>query len=209
MGGHVAGRRLRLSLPPARPRGGLSLCRRGGHRRRGRRARSVVATRESSDPNRDLWWAHTGGGGGNFGVVTRYWFRSPGAAGERSRDAPAARAGVDHDVQGRMELERHRPAVLPAAAPQSRDLVRTQQRRRFPQRIALDACSRSIARQFGKLIVRGVSTAGPPPSGRWTIIWRRSARGSSRRAAASSTGCPGSSSRSTRSPISSPCRRAA
>ena len=39
-------------------------------------ARSVVATREASDPNRDLWWAHTGGGGGNFGIVTRYWFRS-------------------------------------------------------------------------------------------------------------------------------------
>jgi hypothetical protein len=45
------------------------------------RARSVVATREPSDPNRDLWWAHTGGGGGNFGIVTRYWFRSPGATG--------------------------------------------------------------------------------------------------------------------------------
>jgi aclacinomycin oxidase len=44
-------------------------------------ARSVVATREPSDPNRDLWWAHTGGGGGNFGVVTRYWFRSPDAGG--------------------------------------------------------------------------------------------------------------------------------
>jgi FAD/FMN-containing dehydrogenase len=42
-------------------------------------ARSVVATREASDPNRDLWWAHTGGGGGNFGIVTRCWFRSPGA----------------------------------------------------------------------------------------------------------------------------------
>jgi aclacinomycin oxidase len=45
-------------------------------------AGSVVATRETSDPNRDLWWAHTGGGGGNFGVVTRYWFRAPDAAGE-------------------------------------------------------------------------------------------------------------------------------
>jgi hypothetical protein len=45
-------------------------------------ARSVVATREPSDPNRDLWWAHTGGGGGNCGVVTRYWFRSPGAGGQ-------------------------------------------------------------------------------------------------------------------------------
>jgi hypothetical protein len=44
-------------------------------------ARSVVATCEPSDPNRELWWAHTGGGGGNFGVVTRYWLRSPGATG--------------------------------------------------------------------------------------------------------------------------------
>ncbi len=45
-------------------------------------AGSVVATREESDPNRELWWAHTGGGGGNFGVVTRYWFRSLDAGGE-------------------------------------------------------------------------------------------------------------------------------
>ncbi|MER7155342.1 FAD-dependent oxidoreductase [Streptomyces lydicus] len=44
-------------------------------------ARAVVATREKDDPRRDLWWAHTGGGGGNFGVATRYWFRSPGAEG--------------------------------------------------------------------------------------------------------------------------------
>jgi aclacinomycin oxidase len=48
----------------------------------GGRASSVVATRETSDPNRDLWWAHTGGGAGNFGVVTQYWFRSPDASGE-------------------------------------------------------------------------------------------------------------------------------
>jgi FAD binding domain/Berberine and berberine like len=41
-------------------------------------ARVVVATREEDDPHRDLWWAHTGGGGGNFGVVTRFWLRSPG-----------------------------------------------------------------------------------------------------------------------------------
>ncbi|GAA2617598.1 FAD-binding oxidoreductase [Actinomadura fulvescens] len=45
------------------------------------RARAVVATADASDPNRDLWWAHTGGGGGNFGIVTRYWLRSPDARG--------------------------------------------------------------------------------------------------------------------------------
>ncbi|KAB2344492.1 FAD-binding oxidoreductase [Actinomadura rudentiformis] len=44
----------------------------------------VVATRDSPDPDlRDLWWAHTGGGGGNFGVVTRFWFRDPPAPPRR------------------------------------------------------------------------------------------------------------------------------
>ena len=46
------------------------------------RAKSVIATREADDPNRELWWAHTGGGGGNFGIVTRHWFRSPDASGD-------------------------------------------------------------------------------------------------------------------------------
>ncbi|MEV4754153.1 FAD-binding protein [Micromonospora sp. NPDC049559] len=45
------------------------------------RARAVVATRDPADPGHDLWWAHTGGGGGNFGVVTRYWLRSPQTRG--------------------------------------------------------------------------------------------------------------------------------
>jgi aclacinomycin oxidase len=44
--------------------------------------RTIVATRRRDDPNRELWWAHTGGGGGNFGVVTRYWMRSPGVSGD-------------------------------------------------------------------------------------------------------------------------------
>nr|WP_030808067.1 FAD-binding protein [Streptomyces sp. NRRL S-337] len=45
------------------------------------RARLVTATRDSTGVERELWWAHTGGGGGNFGVVTRYLFRTPGATG--------------------------------------------------------------------------------------------------------------------------------
>lgn len=47
-----------------------------------RRARKIVATSDPKDPNRDLWWAHTGGGGGSFGVVTRYWLRTPGTEAE-------------------------------------------------------------------------------------------------------------------------------
>lgn len=43
------------------------------------KVRAVVASRDPADPNHDLWWGHTGAGGGNFGVVTTYWFRSPGA----------------------------------------------------------------------------------------------------------------------------------
>lgn len=55
--------------------------------------RTVVASRDPADPHHDLWWAHTGGGGGTFGVVTRYWFRSRGATGadpERQLPAPPA-----------------------------------------------------------------------------------------------------------------------
>lgn len=50
------------------------------------KAQTILATREKSDRNRALWWAHTGGGGGNFGIVTRYIFRSPGATGDDPRE---------------------------------------------------------------------------------------------------------------------------
>lgn len=52
-------------------------------------ARKVVATGRRDDPHHELFWAHTGGGGGNFGVVTRYWMRSPTATGaDPSRALP-------------------------------------------------------------------------------------------------------------------------
>jgi hypothetical protein len=50
-------------------------------------ARLVTASRSSADPNNDLWWAVCGGGGGNFGVITKYWFRSAKATGTSPRQA--------------------------------------------------------------------------------------------------------------------------
>ncbi|WP_431952862.1 FAD-binding oxidoreductase [Nocardia lijiangensis] len=42
-------------------------------------AEVVVATKDG--PDADLWWAHTGGGGGNFGVATRFLLRAPQSDG--------------------------------------------------------------------------------------------------------------------------------
>ncbi len=59
------------------------------------KARSVIATCEEDDPYRELWWAHTGCGGGNFGIVTRYWFRTPDSDGRNPVAAlPTAPASV-------------------------------------------------------------------------------------------------------------------
>jgi FAD/FMN-containing dehydrogenase len=60
-----------------------------------------LVTRDSTGTDRDLWWAHTGGGGGNFGVVTRYLLRSPDTT---DRTAPhellprAPRQVLLHDI---------------------------------------------------------------------------------------------------------------
>lgn len=126
----------------------------------GERASSVVATRETSNPHRDLWWAHTGGGGGNFGVVTRYWFRSPDASGEdpatllpRAPDSittfRAEWSWSDIDQPSFLRLlrnhgtwcERNSDADSPNAS--------------------LWALLELHRQQFGKIIIRGVSTAGP------------------------------------------------
>ncbi|HMA01796.1 MAG TPA: FAD-binding oxidoreductase [Gemmatimonadaceae bacterium] len=123
------------------------------------RAQSVVATRETSDPNRELWWAHTGGGGGNFGIVTRYWFRSPDASGDD-------------------------PATLLPRAPESITTFQVEWNWRDIDESSFlgllrnhgewcegnsgaDSPNASLftlleihRKQFGKLLIRGVSTAG-------------------------------------------------
>jgi FAD/FMN-containing dehydrogenase len=125
----------------------------------GGRAGSVVATRDPSDPHHDLWWAHSGGGGGNFGVLTRLWFRTPGASG-------------------------HDPATLLPRAPGSVTTFKAEWRwsdvgRRAFLRLMRnhgDWCERHSAdgapaaslwtllelhrRQFGTIVVRGLTTAG-------------------------------------------------
>jgi FAD binding domain/Berberine and berberine like len=61
-----------------------------------RKVQKAIATSEADDPNRELWWAHTGGGAGNFGIVTRYWFRIPGTvSNDPARALPKAAPGVE------------------------------------------------------------------------------------------------------------------
>jgi FAD/FMN-containing dehydrogenase len=123
-------------------------------------ARTTIATRDASDPERELWWAHTGAGGGNLGVVTRYWFRSPGACGDDPAQLlPAAPQSIttasaewswaDLDAQSFSRLlrnhgewcERNSRADSPYAS--------------------LWTLLAIHRKQLGKLVLRGVSTAGP------------------------------------------------
>jgi FAD/FMN-containing dehydrogenase len=123
------------------------------------RARVVVATREAADPNRDLWWAHTGAGGGNFGIVTRYWFRSPGAAG----DDPASLLPRAPESITTFKKELSWARLDEAAF---RRLLRNHGRwcERNSQPGSPSASLWTLLeihrQQFGKVIIRGVSTAG-------------------------------------------------
>lgn len=123
------------------------------------RAGSVVATREPSDPHRDLWWAHSGGGAGNFGVVTRYWFRSPGASGgDPARLLPQAPESI---TTFRAEWSWSRidqPSFLRLLQNHGTWCERNSDP---------DSPSASLwtllevhRKQFGKIVIRGVSTAG-------------------------------------------------
>jgi FAD/FMN-containing dehydrogenase len=43
---------------------------------KGRRAEVITVSSDSADADeQDLFWGHTGGGGGNFGIVTKFFFR--------------------------------------------------------------------------------------------------------------------------------------
>jgi FAD/FMN-containing dehydrogenase len=111
-------------------------------------ARSVVATREPSDPNRELWWAHTGGGGGNFGVVTRYWFKSVPKAPDEVLTFRATWNWQDFDETRFTQLMRNHGAWCErnsgVASPYAR----------------LFSILFLNRRQSGKLELKGLSTAG-------------------------------------------------
>jgi hypothetical protein len=123
------------------------------------RAGSVVATREASDPHRDLWWAHTGGGGGNFGIVARYWFRTPGASGETPTTLlPRAPESITTFKAEWNWNDIDRPSFLRLLSSHGTWCERNS---------GADSSYASLwtlleihRQQFGKIIVRGVSTAG-------------------------------------------------
>jgi aclacinomycin oxidase len=112
------------------------------------RAKSVVATRDESDPNRDLWWAHTGGGGGNFGVVTRYCFRSLPKAPESITTFRAQWSwnDVDRTVFEQL-LTNHGTWSERNSEPDSPNA-------------SLWTLLELHRKQFGKIVVRGLTTAG-------------------------------------------------
>jgi hypothetical protein len=125
----------------------------------GGRASSVVATREPSDPHRDLWWAHTGGGAGNFGVANRFWFRSPGASG----DDPATLLPLAPESTTTFKAEWDWSDIdLPSFVRLLRNHGIWCERNSAAEspNASLWTLLEIHRKQFGKIIVRGVSSAG-------------------------------------------------
>ena len=119
----------------------------------------VVATREASDPHRELWWAHTGGGAGNFGVVTRYWFRSPDVSGDNAAALlPRAPESITTLRAEWSWSEIDQPAFRRLM--QNHGAWCEQNSDADSPNATLWTLLEIHRRQFGKIIVRGVSTAG-------------------------------------------------
>jgi FAD binding domain-containing protein/berberine-like enzyme len=130
------------------------------------RARSVIGTREQSQPHHDLWWAHTGGGGGNFGVVTRYWFRSPAASGQEPANIlPRAPQSVTTFKVAWSWDQVDRKAF---SALLTNHGVWCEQNSSAESRYSsLWTVFEIHRKQFGTVIYRGVSTAGASAEGDW------------------------------------------
>jgi aclacinomycin oxidase len=122
-------------------------------------ARATVATRDDTGDLLDLFWAHTGGGGGNFGIVTRYWFRGRDARGsDPSRLLPRVPDSIatlraewtwdrmDESPFHRLLKNHGRFAEQTSSADSS-----------FASLYTLLEIHRH---EFGKIVIRGVSTAG-------------------------------------------------
>ena len=125
----------------------------------GGQASPVVATRESSDPHRDLWWAHTGGGGGNFGVVTRYWFRSPDSSGgDPAQLLPRAPESITTFKAEWNWSDVDEPAFLRLL--RNHGVWCEQNSGAESPHASLWTLLEIHRKQFGKIVVRGVSTAG-------------------------------------------------
>lgn len=123
------------------------------------RAGSVVATREASDPNRDLFWAHTGGGAGNFGIATRFWFRSPGASGDDpAKLLPRAPESITAFKAEWNWSDIDRPSFLRLC--RNHGIWCEQNSGADSPNASLWALLELHRKQFGKIVVRGVSTAG-------------------------------------------------
>jgi hypothetical protein len=159
MGGHVAGgafgflcRQLGLAADYLHAVEVVTVDARG-------RASSVIATRESPDPERELWWAHTGGGAGNFGVATRFWFRSAGATGDDpSRLLPRAPESITTFRAGWEWSTIDQPSFLRLV--RNHGIWSERNSGADSPNASLWALLELHRKQFGTLVARGVSTAG-------------------------------------------------